>query len=52
MYELALAANILDIKSLHELICAKIASGLKGKDAAGMRDFFKVANDLSEEEIA
>ena len=59
-----LAANYLDIKSLMELACAKIASLIKGTDSPIPRDFsnslgkttedirktFNIVNDFTKEE--
>ena len=50
LFELILGANFLDIKSLLELSCAKVASLIKGKNLSETRKFFNVENDFSPEE--
>ncbi len=50
LFELILAANYMDIKSLLDLTCAKVASMIKGKKAEEIRDTFNITNDFSPEE--
>ena len=51
MFELILAANYLDIKSLLELGCKQLANEIKGKSVQQLRDRFSIENDYTEEEI-
>ena len=50
-FDLINAANYMDIKSLLDLSCAKIASIMKGKSAEEIRNMFSIECDLSEEEL-
>ena len=50
-FDLINAANYMDIKSLLDLSCAKIASLMKGKSAEEIRTMFSIECDLSEEEL-
>jgi len=52
LFELILAANYLDIKSLLDLTTAKVASLIKGKTPEEIRQQFNIANDFSPEEEA
>ena len=52
LFELILAANFMDIKSLLELSCAKVASLIKGMTIIETRKFFNIENDFSPEEEA
>ena len=52
LFELILAANFMDIKSLLELSCAKVASLIKGMTIPETRKFFNIENDFSPEEEA
>ena len=52
LYELILAANFMDIKSLLQLSTAKVATFIKGKSIDQMREEFGIKNDFSEEEYA
>jgi S-phase kinase-associated protein 1 len=45
------AANYMDIKSLLDLSCAKIAGIMKGKTAEDIRGMFNIECDLTEEEL-
>lgn len=50
-FDIINAANYMDIKSLLDLSCAKIASLMKGKSAEEIRTMFNIENDLTEEEL-
>lgn len=50
LYEIILAANYLDIKSLLELTCAAVAAMMKGKSIEEIRDLFNIENDFTAEE--
>mmetsp|Transcript_100653 Transcript_100653/g.123245 ORF Transcript_100653/g.123245 Transcript_100653/m.123245 type:complete len:150 (+) Transcript_100653:239-688(+) len=50
LFELILAANYMDIKSLLDLTCAKVASMIKGKTPEEIRKKFNIQNDFSPEE--
>ena len=50
LFELILAANFLDIKSLLELACAKVASVIKGMSIPEIRDYFHIENDFTTDE--
>ena len=52
LFELILAANFLDIKSLLELAFAKVASVIKGMSIPAIRDYFHLENDFTPEEEA
>lgn len=52
LFELVLAANYLDIKSLLDLSCAKVASMVKGKSPEEIRKTFNIKNDFTPEEEA
>ena len=52
LFELILSANYLDIKSLLELSCAKVASLIKNKSIPEIRKFFNIENDFTPEEEA
>ncbi len=47
-----MAANYLDIKSLLDLSCAKIATLIKGKTPEEIRKTFNIVNDFTPEEEA
>ena len=51
LFELILAANFMDIKSLLELACAKVASLIKGMTIPQIREFFNIENDFIQEEV-
>ncbi len=51
VFDLINAANYMDIPSLLDLSCAKIASLLKGKTAQEIRTMFNIECDLTEEEL-
>ena len=50
LFELILAANYMDIKSLLDLTCAKVASMIKGKSPEEIRQTFNIVNDFTPEE--
>ena len=52
LFEIILAANYLDIKSLLELAWAKVATMIKGKSVSEVRNLFNIENDLTPEEEA
>ena len=52
LFELILAANFMDIKSLLELTTAKVASLIKGKTIPEIRKFFNIENDFTPDEEA
>jgi S-phase kinase-associated protein 1 len=52
LFELILAANYLDIKSLLDLTCAKVASMIKGRSPEEIRKTFSIVNDFTAEEEA
>eukprot|EP00939_MAST-03C_sp_MAST-3C-sp1_P003829 g3829.t1 len=52
LFELILAANYMDIKSLLDLTCAKVASMIKGKSPEEIRQTFNIVNDFTPEEEA
>ncbi len=52
LFELILAANYLDIKSLLDLTCAKVASMIKNKSPEDIRRTFNIKNDFTPEEEA
>ena len=52
LFELILAANFMDIKSLLVLACAKVHSLMKGMTIPQVREYFNIENDFIQEEIA
>ena len=52
LFEIILAANYLDIKSLIELGCAAVAAMMKGKTPEQIRQLFHIENDFTPEEEA
>ena len=51
VFDLINAANYMDIPSLLDLACAKIASLMKGKTSQEIRTMFNIECDLTEEEL-
>ncbi len=52
LYDLILAANYMDFAYLLDLACAKIASTLKGKTSAEIRESFGITEEFTAEEEA
>jgi S-phase kinase-associated protein 1 len=52
LFELMLAANYMDIRPLLDLICATVASLIKGKTTEEIRRTFNIVNDFTPEEEA
>jgi S-phase kinase-associated protein 1 len=52
LIDLIVAANFLDIESLVNLGCAKIATFIKGKSVEEIRDIFGIQNDFTPQEEA
>lgn len=52
IFEIILAANYMDIKSLMELASSKVASIIKGKPTEEIRKIFNIQNDFTPEEEA
>ena len=52
LFELMLAANFLDIKSLLDLCSAKLASWITSYSVEEIREFFGIENDYTPEEEA
>jgi len=50
LFKLLLAANYMDVKSLLGLICAKVASMMKGKTADQIRKTFNIRGEFTPEE--
>jgi len=50
LFELILAANYMDIKTLLDLTCAKVASMIKGKTPEQIRKTFNIQNDFTPDE--
>jgi len=50
IFEIILAANYMDIKSLLDLTCAKVASMIKGKTPEQIRKTFNIQNDFTPDE--
>ena len=50
LFDIVLAANYLNIKSLLDLSCQRIASMMKGKTADQIREMFNIKNDFTPEE--
>ena len=47
IFEIIMAANYLDVKSLLDLSCAKIATLIKGKSPEEIRKTFNIVNDFT-----
>ena len=52
LFNIILAANYLDLPSLLDLSCAKVASMIKGKTPEEIRKTFNIVNDFTPEEEA
>ena len=52
LFELTLAAKIMDIKSLLDLTCAKISSHTKGMTNSEIREYYNIEKDFTAEEEA
>ena len=52
LFKLILAANFLEIQSLVELACAKVACFIKGKSIPEITKCFNIENDFTPEEEA
>ncbi len=52
LFDIILAANYLNIKSLLDLSCAKVATLIKGKSPEEIRKTFNIPNDFTPEEEA
>jgi len=50
LFNIVLAANYLDIQSLLDLSCAKVATMIKGKSPEEIRKTFNIKNDFTPEE--
>jgi S-phase kinase-associated protein 1 len=50
LFHLILAANYLDIKSLLDLTCKRVADMIKGKKPEEIRKEFNIVNDFTPEE--
>ncbi len=50
LFDIILAANYMDIKSLFDLGCAKVASMIKNKTSEEIRKTFNIVNDFTPEE--
>ncbi|XP_050384039.1 SKP1-like protein 1B [Argentina anserina] len=50
LFDLILAANYLNIKSLLDLTCEHVANMMKGKSAEEIRATFHIVNDYTQEE--
>jgi S-phase kinase-associated protein 1 len=51
LFDLILASNYMNIPSLLDLSCAKVATYMKGKSAEQIRQRFNIENDLTEAEV-
>lgn len=50
LYDVIRAANYMDIKPLLDLMCAKVASMIKGRTPEELRQTFNITNDFTPEE--
>ena len=51
LFDLILASNYMNIPSLLDLSCAKVATYMKGKSAEQIRQRFNIENDLTDAEV-
>ena len=51
LFDLILASNYMNIPSLIDLSCAKVATYMKGKSAEQIRQRFNIENDLTDAEV-
>ena len=50
LFELIMAANFLDVKSLLDLSCCRVACMMKNKTTCEVRKMFDIVNDFTPEE--
>lgn len=52
LFDVILGSNYMDIKTLLELTCAKVAATMKGKTVEEIRAMYGIVNDFTPEEEA